>query len=207
MNLDIVIGQLRTMVPAFGGRVGGALDYFRAKDQGFLASPSAYVIPLGDMAAETRDETDYHQGFTERVAVVVVLSNVDAVAVGDRRSQAASQQFDPLKWALFRALLKWNPNSIQENPGIITDGTPGADHSGRGLYYVSGDPLEPDLARSFYQFNFGLDVEITTDDVWQPGADPLDGVDIWIVDDVYVGEQVGDPLERVVAGEKINLQT
>lgn len=183
MNLDVVVAQLRALVPDFGGRVGGAIDYFRAKDQGWLDSPAAYVIPLGDEAEATRDQTDYYQLFTERLSVVVVLDNAGAVASGDRRGQAASRQFDPFKWALFKALLNWNPNSIQENPGVITSDTPGANHSGRGLYYVESMPTEgPDgsLARSLFRFDFALDVTIGGDDVWQPTGVPLTEVDITI---------------------------
>lgn len=209
MNLDTVIHQIRTMVPAFGGRVGGAVDYFRARDQGWMdldAGPAAYVIPLGDLPSEQRDQTDYYQTFTERVAIVVVLSNAAAVAAGDRRGQAASQQFDPLKWGLFRALLNWRPNSSIDNPGVVTDAMPGADRAARGLYYLQGVALEPDLARSFFQFDFGLDVTVAGDDAWFLGADPLEGVDIFIVDDFYVGEPVGEALETILAGERIDLQ-
>lgn len=205
MNLSVVIQQIRTLVPVFGDRVGGAVDYFRARDQGFLDPPAAYVVPLNDVAEPFRDETDYHQSFTERIAVIVVVANADAVAAGDRRAQTAAGQFDALKWALFKALLKWRPNSVGEN-SAITATTPGADHSGRGLYYVGAAPLEPSLALSFFQFEFALDVEITTDDVWQPEAGPLEGVDIFVIDPFRVEEPVGEPLRTVVAGELIDLQ-
>lgn len=198
MNLDAVIQQLREMVPVFGGRIGGAVDYFRAKDQGWLDSPAAYVVPLGDEVRVEHDETPYHQTFLDRVAVIVVLTNAEAVAKGDRRGQAASRQFDPLKWALFRALLNWDP-------GQTIDVATGDKHQSQGMFYIAGDPLEPDMARSFYQFTFALEVQITDQDVWQPGADPLEGIDIWIVDELMVGETPGRPLRDILAGERIDL--
>lgn len=166
-----------------------------------MQPPAAYVMPLDDMPDDAvRDATDYHQHFTERVAVVVTLSNVAAVEARDRRGQLASQQFDPIKWALFKALVHWNPNSSRENPDFITASTPGADHADRGLYYLGGSPMDSSqlhLALSYFQFVFGLDVEITSCDVWQPGAGPLEGVDIRIV----------DPRDRghILAGENIDL--
>jgi len=204
MNLDAVIQQIRTYVPLFEGRVSGAYDYFRAKDQTWLKTPAAFVVPLGDEVRVEHDETGWHQDFTDRIAVIVILDNQQAVSEqADRRFQSASRQFDPIKWLLFRALINWDPGQTID---VATPDQPEGDkHQSQGLFYIAGDPLEPDKARSFFQFTFGLEVQITDADVWRPGADPLEGIDVYIIDEFVVGEAVGRPLRDVLAAEKIDL--
>jgi hypothetical protein len=181
MNLDHVITQLRT-VSVFNGNVAGAAEYERGvKDQTWLPPPAAYVIPLDDEPGENLGLTDSQQVSVERVGVIVVFSNAAAVAQGDRRGQAASSLFEPTKWAIFKALINWRPNSSVENPALVNPTDPGADHSARGLYYAGGRLVGFDLARLFYQWDFALEVTITDDDGWQATGVALQEADFRIV--------------------------
>ncbi len=183
------------MLPSFAERVAGGLTPYRVLDQAWMQLPAIYVTPMEDESEADRDMTGYQQLFTERLAVLVVFGNAEAVSAGDRRGQAAADLIDGVKWGLFKALLHWNPNSVSENPdyadfreaGVTNDIVPyGHAGSTPGFYYVGMRPLEfPEarLDRSVIQFTFALDRTITEHDVWKPGADPLEGIDLYIVSD------------------------
>jgi hypothetical protein len=180
MNLDALITQLKT-VTIFNGNVAGAAEYEKGvQDQAWLNLPAAYVIPLDDEPGENLDLSDSQQISVERIGVIVVFSNADAVALGDRRGQAASSLFEPTKWAIFKALINWRPDSSVENPTVISATDPGADHAARGLYYAGGRLIGFDLARLFYQWDFALEVTITDDDGWKATGVPLNEADFRI---------------------------
>lgn len=164
MNLDLVITQLRTYCTVLGGRVGGSADFdvgteaviaFTDPVTNRLTYPAAVVIPLDD---ETRDDDQAQSGaldqaLTERIGVVVEFD-----ATADRRGQGGVDQVQAMKYALFAAILNWNPS-----PG----------QSVRGLRYGGGRLLKLDRARLFWQFEFTLDVWLTDGDGFPISGDPL----------------------------------
>ncbi len=168
MNYDVVIHQLRTLVPEFGDNVAGAAAYARGVDsQVWLQTPAAYVVPFEGDTSPNDEATGLVQTRTERIAVIVQFDNSE-----DRRGQSVTEQYQATMYAVFRAILNWRPNSSVDNPGLVKPG-PGNDVSAKGMYLVSESLVEFDRARLFYQFVFGLDSMITDADGWQPPGVPL----------------------------------
>lgn len=208
MNLDVVILRIKAMCPAFNGNVAGAAEYNSGvEDQAWLPTPAAYVIPLDDDAAENTDLQGLDQVTTERIGVIVMFSNAAGVTAGDRRGQTTSEQFNPIKWQLRRALLNWRPNSSVENPGLVLPTDPGADHSARGFYASTGHLLEFDLARLFYQWEFLLDVKISdADGTWPPVTGQFEQMWLAAVKDFMAGRgRPGQQLQEVLGGEIVSL--
>ena len=147
MNLNLVINQLRTYCPSFGGRVAGAARFKRLDENTDLNVPAAYVIPLDDSPGDRMSLNDVRQPLIESFAVIVALSNVP-----DERGQAAvNTAHDTIRAELWHALLGWQPDSTIY----------------RGVEYQGGNLLDLDRSRLWYQFDFGAYMEITPDDGWQ----------------------------------------
>ncbi len=173
MDIGVIIGQLRALAPLFNGNVAGAAAYADGVDsQAWLPLPAAYVVPLDDDAGENLSQTGTQQIVSERIAVILVLNN--ATTTGDRRGQASAEQYSTMRAAIFRAILNWRPDW---NPA-----TPATNRESRGIYYVRGSLIDFDLARLFYQFEFGLDTTITEDDGWTDTPVPLVDIQMTLTD-------------------------
>jgi hypothetical protein len=169
MNLDLVISQIRTLVPFFAGNVAGAAAYANGVDaQVWLPTPAAYVVPLDGEATPNGEEAGLVQMLTERVNIIVQFDNS-----ADRRGQSVTELYQSTLYAIFRAILNWRPNSSVDNPGVVVRDAPGNDVSAKGLYLVSEGLVDFDRARLFYRFTFGLDSMISDSDGWQPFSEPL----------------------------------
>ncbi len=173
MNIDTVITQIKAVATIFGGNVAGAAKFAQgsADDQVWLPMPAAYVI-RGEEDADSNDSLNaLEQTVRERVSVIIVIPTLSAggsLNITDRRGQAAADQIEPLRNAVFKALLNWRP---VEDGGDAT-GKPSA----RGFYYIGARfPAEGafDRARFFYQFVFGLDTTITEQDGWTAAGTAL----------------------------------
>ena len=163
MNIDAVIQQLKTYAPIFGERVAGIAEYELAKDQIWLQTPAAYVMPLDDEATPNRNLTGLNQVVTETVAVIVDLDNS-----ADRRGQAASTDaLLPVRTAVFAAILNWRPDS---------------ENAARGFAYARGGLIASDRARLRWQFDFAIENIITSDDGFQLPSAPLTDIVGTIVD-------------------------
>lgn len=146
MKLNLLIQALRQRCPSFQNRVAGAAEFKRLPENSTLPVPAAFVIPLDDEPEINRSQTGYRQIIRDVFAVVVVLSNV-----ADERGQAAGTALHDIRAELFRALLGWNPEPEYD-----------------GIEYEGGQLLGMDRSRLFYQFEFGADFEIGSDDVGTP---------------------------------------
>lgn len=167
MNLVAIIQQLRLHCPALSGNVAGAAEFHAAvEDEAYLPLPAAYVIPLDDDDGPNENQTGLFQRGTERFGVIVVFDNATDL-VNDRRGQAATSNYGPMKLALRAALLNWIPPPI---PGDVV-------RSARGLYAAGGELVSADRARLFYQWVFALDVQFTGADGFQATFDSLEQVD------------------------------
>lgn len=155
MNLDLVMTQLKTYAPMFGGRVAGAANFaVGLETQVWMDLPAAYVIPLDEDASENLDVAGLRQTITERIGIIVELDNA-----ADRRGQAPAATLNDARAAVFAAVLGWHI---------------APDRSARGLYYGGGQLREFDRARLFYQFEFCLDATYTyADGFQQPPGVPL----------------------------------
>lgn len=162
MDLNLVITQVRNYCIPLGGRVGGAADFetgtetiiaFTDPVTKQLVYPAAVVIPLEDDAGDDLIMDGDQQIVTETIGVIVEFD-----ATADRRGQGGVSQVEAMKYALFSAILNWNPTPFR---------------GARGLYYVGGELLQFDRARLFWQFRFSFDATITDADGFPISGDPL----------------------------------
>lgn len=162
MNLNIIIAQLRQRAPLFDGRVAGAAKFQILPEAANLKVPAVYVLPLDEQPQDQASQNGYQQTVREGFAVVVALSNT-----ADERGQAAAQNLDTNRLALFKALLGFQP---------------AADYD--AIAFEGGQLLHLDRARLYYQFEFSVDYAISTEDTWIPdrNADLPDfkGLDITV---------------------------
>lgn len=173
MRLDVVILQIKTYCPFFNGNVAGAAAYARGvEDQVWLPTPAAYVVPLDEDDAGNLDQGGaIYQNVVERVNVIVQFDNRL-----DRRGQSVTENLNPVRFALYRGLLGWRPNSTVDNPGLVLPTDPGADASNRGMQAAGGGLVAFDLARLFWRFTFLLESVVTDADGWVLSSEPLLGV-------------------------------
>lgn len=103
MLVDAVIDALGDAVPELSGRISGALQLARLRQQNALpqATPAAFVIPG---TIEGREVTSvsgaFIQGFRETVAVVLVVRTNDSPAAA-----RSGDALHPLIWASINALV------------------------------------------------------------------------------------------------------
>jgi hypothetical protein len=173
MNLTPIVAALRQRCPSFAQRVAGAAEYAAAQASTALLLPHAFVIPLDDNPSDPGDGNVLRQGLTDGFAVVVAVSSAL-----DERGQAATEQVEALRRALWSALLGWSPGPEYE-----------------GIKYQGGSLQALDRARLWYQFEFGAETEIGPEDGWQGDLDALphlDGFDISV--------DVIDPISETLPG-------
>ena len=101
MQLDVILDLVKA-IPAFQGRVQGALQLARLQSQNQLpqTTPAAFVIPTGLTGGRVDAVTGlYRQTVGESVAVVVVIRSAD-----DPRSTRAMDPLSAVCWEVIHAL-------------------------------------------------------------------------------------------------------
>lgn len=101
MQLDTIIDLVKA-VPAFQGRVQGALQLARLQQQNQLpqVTPAAFVIPTGLTGGAVTSVTGlYRQTVGEALAVVIVIRSAD-----DPRSARAADPLAAVCWDVIHAL-------------------------------------------------------------------------------------------------------
>jgi hypothetical protein len=166
MNLSAVITQIRQYTTMFGANVAGSANYAEGLETvASLPLPACFVYPMEDSITETSGAGgSLRQEVEERIAVVVEIDNSIASG-GDRRGQAAVNTIENVKYALFKALLNWNPLPIGRYA--------------HGMWYGGGHLLGFDRARLFFEFEFYLTSFIDEDDGFVPPAAPLEEINIY----------------------------
>lgn len=108
--IDEVIARLTDQAPSFK-QVAGAAAFQAAAESNPLATPAAYVLPLGERPEP--NGLDNEQGVEQRVnvsiGIVIVLSNV-----ADAQGAAAGSDLAALRGEVKAALLGWAPASADE---------------------------------------------------------------------------------------------
>lgn len=148
MDLDLVINQVKTWAPDFGGRVAGAAAFKRIKENTALETPCAFVLPLADDPQPPTSQNAVRQNLVDSFAVVVAVSNQT-----DERGQGAASSVETMRRALWKALLGWRPTKEYD-----------------GVQYDGGSLQSIDRFQLFYQFEFGAPMEIGPEDGWEEGA-------------------------------------
>lgn len=145
MIIEIVEALKTRCAVQFSGRVAGAAEFQQLEPSAKLIMPAAYVIPLDDNAEPNQSDNGYSQEIRDTFAVIVVLSNV-----ADEPGKASIVQIQPIRNALFSALLAWAPDAEH---GIIE--------------YEGGQLLGVDRSRMYYQFEFSAMTHISEADTYQ----------------------------------------
>ena len=149
--------------PLFAGRVAGAAEFYAGLKNynTSLALPAAYVLPLGQEAGDNQAiGGDLIQIVRKSIGVAVELD-----AQTDRRGQAPVMLFDQIEAQLFASVLNI----------ILQDVCP---RMSRGVLFQGARYLDLDRARLFYQWEFGLDWQISTADGVQPQSVPLASIEV-----------------------------
>jgi len=141
MDLHDVIKQIRTTPTRFGQFVLGAAEYARAERE-TIAVPRAFVFPGREVPAANTQDTGLAQRVREYWSVVVALDNSP-----DHRGEASANEVKAVRAELFRALLNW------VGPGAI-----------KGFEYEGANIQEINRARTWWQFDFAAEIQVTERD-------------------------------------------
>jgi hypothetical protein len=162
--VETFIAQLRANAPLFAGRIAGAAEFYAGLKNytTSLALPAAYVLPLGQEADANPVMNGLLQIVHKSIGVAVELD-----AQTDRRGQAPVMQFDVIEAQLFASVLN-----------LIIDDANGCPRMSRGVYFQGARYLDLDRARLFYQWEFGLDWQISDADGVQPQSIPLAAIEV-----------------------------
>ena len=179
MIVETFIAQLRANAPLFAGRIAGAAEFYAGLKNynTSLVLPAAYVLPLGQEADSNVAMNGLIQIVHKSIGVAVELD-----AQTDRRGQAPVMQFDVIEAQIFASVL--NLNIVDAN---------GCPRMTRGSYFQGARYLDLDRARLFYQWEFGLDWQISDADGVQTPAIPLEAIDVNIYNRV-----IADPPAAVI---------
>jgi hypothetical protein len=159
--IAICIAQLRANAPVFQGRVAGAAEYFKGlRDYNTsLPMPAAYVLPLGYDAEPSRGMGgSLFQIVHTHIGVAVELN-----AERDRRGQDPAMQLEEIRAQIFASILN-----------LFLPGC----RASTGIYAVGARSLDLDRARSWWQWEFAYDDQITDLDGVQPDSVPLAGIEV-----------------------------
>jgi hypothetical protein len=164
MIVETFIAQLRANAPLFGGRIAGAAEFYAGLKNynTSMALPAAYVLPLGQEADGNPVMNGLIQIVHKSVGVAVELD-----AQTDRRGQAPVMQFDVIEAQIFRSVLNL----------FITDAA-NCPRMTRGTQFLGARYLDLDRARLFYQWEFGLDWQISDADGVQTSSIPLAAIEV-----------------------------
>lgn len=124
MDVTPVIARLKAQLTGFVS-IGGAAD-LDAAIEGTPNAPAAYVLPLGEGAAEPYLGAGVTaQTVTQGFGVVLVAQNLQ-----DARGEAASKALAPMRAQVRQALLGWAP--------VPAEGQPVRFSAGRLLQFAQG---------------------------------------------------------------------
>ena len=154
------ISQLRANAPIFGGRVGGAAEFYAGlrNYNTSMPLPAAYVLPLGQEAEPNQVWNGLIQIVHKQVGVAVELD-----AQRDRRGQDPTMSFEEIEAQLFASVLNLEIGECR----MV-----------RGTSFSGARYLDLDRARLFYQWEFNIDWQLTDADGVQPLSVPLQHVEV-----------------------------
>jgi hypothetical protein len=154
------IASLRARAPIFNGRIAGAAEFYKGlRDYSTsLPLPAAYVLPLGQEAEPNLVMNGLVQVIRKQIGIAVELD-----AQRDRRGQDPAMVLEAIEAQLFASCL-----------GLMIDEC----RMSRGTSFVGARYLDLDRARLWYQWEFGLDWQITDADGVQPDSVPLANIEV-----------------------------
>jgi hypothetical protein len=175
MIVEIVEALKLRTTAIFDGRIAAAAEFSRLETDAHMVLPAAYVIPLDDVAEANKSENGYQQVVADSFAVIVVMDNT-----GETLSKSSVAQVIPIRNALCKALLSWNPD-VEHGP----------------IEYAGGSLIDVNRAHFYYQYEFTAATEFTEADTYQATANAaLDdftkvGINVDMIDPSIDGEPDG----------------
>lgn len=160
MIVETFISQLRANAPIFAGRIAGAAEFIAGlrNYNANMLLPAAYVVPQSQDA----ERNDVLNGLIQVVHKVIGIV-VELDASTDRRGQAPVSLFDTVEAQLFASVL-----------GLYI----GECRMSRPVSFLGGRYLDLDRARLFWQWDFGIDWQITDADGVQPVTLPFENIEV-----------------------------
>jgi hypothetical protein len=154
------ITSLRLNAPIFAGRIAGAAEFYRGlKDYTTsLPLPAAYVLPLGQDADPNVSYGGLFQIVHKSIGIAVELD-----AQRDRRGQDPAMGFETIETQIFASCLNLYLGQCRMT---------------QGAYFTGARYLDLDRARLWYQWEFGLNWQITDADGVQPPSIPLESIEV-----------------------------
>jgi len=154
--MGAIIASMRQRAPIFEGRVAGAAEFYKGL-RDYTTSmplPAAYILPLGQDATPNNTYGGLQQIMHKGIGVAVELD-----AQRDRRGQDPTMQFETIEAQILSSVLNLYIGDCRMT---------------QGAYFTGARYLDLDRARLWYQWEFGLDWQITDLDGVQPDA----GIDL-----------------------------
>jgi hypothetical protein len=154
------IASLRANAPIFNGRIAGAAEFYKGlRDYSTsMPLPAAYVLPLGQEAEPNNVMNGLVQVIRKGVGIAVELD-----AQRDRRGQDPAMILEAVEAQIFASCLNLMVDECRMS---------------RGTAFTGARYLDLDRARLWYQWEFGLDWQITDADGVQPPSVPLDHIEV-----------------------------
>jgi hypothetical protein len=182
MSLSNIVWQLQQL-QVFQGNVAAASPLMTQLPNYTSAQlPAALVLPLEDEVTDNEDLAGggLYQTITQRIGIVVILSNVQGMQDGtvDRTAADLAGQLDGIKRTLFSAILNWRPTSTVENPDEPDKSDWEIGHAARGYRYDGCAPYSYEESRLSYMYRFAIEITITDSDGWQAQGVPLYQIDL-----------------------------
>ena len=158
--MGVFIAQLRANAPIFGGRVGGAAEFYAGLKNynTSMALPAAFVLPLGQEAEPNQVWNGLIQIVHKSVGVAVEFDTQR-----DRRGQDPTMSFEAIETQLFASVLNLEIGECR----MV-----------RGTSFAGARYLDLDRARLFYQWEFSIDWQLTDADGVQPPSIPLETIEV-----------------------------
>jgi hypothetical protein len=131
-----IIKQLRDNCAAFAPHIHGAAEFeaIRDMEKTDLPVPALYVLPVGDAAEKTSQNTNSeYQDLIEQFAVVMALDNKQ-----DRTGIMAADSVHTQRAEVWKAILSWTPDPAYYHP----------------IRYVSGQLIGMNRGVLYWQLNF-----------------------------------------------------
>jgi hypothetical protein len=159
--MGTIIASLRSHAPIFEGRVAGAAEFYKGlRDYNTsMVMPAAFVLPLGQDATQNITYGALQQIMHKSIGVAVELDTQR-----DRRGQEPTMQFEEIETQILASVLNLYIGDCRMT---------------QGAYFTGARYLDLDRARLWYQWEFGLDWQITDLDGVQPDPGiPLESLEV-----------------------------
>ena len=149
MRLSPIILKLRLQnIKPFEQQIAGLAEFSQAVTN-TLISDTAFVVQLSETATPNLLDTGINQKITETFAVIVALKNDDSQS--EKTGILAHDALFEVRAGIWRAILGWEPPIEDSGKELESP-----------IAYVGGRLLDWSSAYIWYQFEFSMEIRITS---------------------------------------------